>query len=202
MAHAGVVSHSSSGLEVFFKSNGEIAVFSLGMAIQDLAIFTVLIRSRSRTVGGLLGSIPFLAPLRLKGRPWSTSSSGSCSLLSFMYEVPPQSEGHRPAGPHLVVLCTVSEALLFVFWGGRMCFPVRSCGFLRASYGVLPLSFLRLPLRRRVPGQTDVFSRLRLQSSTFTVFFFLSPRSFLHALRPRGLAGRLDVFSQPRSSTS
>ena len=38
-----------------------------------------------------------------------------------------------------------------------MCFPVRGCGFLRASYGALPLSFLRLPLRRRVPGQTDVF---------------------------------------------
>ena len=29
-----------------------------------------------------------------------------------------------------------------------------------------------------------------------------SPRSFLHALRPQGPLGRLDVFSQPRSSTS
>ena len=28
-----------------------------------------------------------------------------------------------------------------------------------------------------------------------------SPRSFLHALRPQGPPGRLDVFSQPRSST-
>ena len=82
MAHAGVVSHSSSGLEDFFKSNGEIAVFPLGMAIQDLAIFTVLIRSRSRTVGRTPGFCPI--------------SSGSCSRLSFMYEVPPQSEGHRP----------------------------------------------------------------------------------------------------------
>ena len=143
MAHAGVVSHSSSGLEDFFKSNGEIAVFPLGMAIQDLAIFTVLIRSRSRTVGRTPGFYPISGTITAKGP--SMEYIFVRLFLSVVVHVRGASSvrGAPPAGPHLVVYALFLK-LSYSSSGADGCsfpsvvvgfFAHRTAYFLSLSYG-------------------------------------------------------------------